>query len=314
MYNNRNFFCLQPIHLSNNYQYMLSYYHKMSLVIIFSLLSFYISAQKVTEPKTVEEWSRPYPPFRIAGNLYYVGTYDLACYLITTTRGNILINTGLAASAPQIKKNIEALGFKFSDIKILLTTQAHYDHMGAMAAIKKMTRAQLMVDEKDADVLVHGGSSDYALGIYGQSFEPVKADRLLHDRDSIVLGDTHLIMLHHPGHTKGSCSFLLKVKDTQRSYTVLIANLPSIIIDKKFSEVSTYPNIAEDYAYTLAAMKNLSFDIWVASHASQFHLHDKHKPGDSYNPSAFIDRKGYDAELNNLQKQYDKKMQDETKN
>jgi metallo-beta-lactamase class B len=293
---------------------MFNYYcRNVALIAIFSLLSFSISAQKVTEPKTVEEWSRPYRPFRIAGNLYYVGTYDLACYLITTMQGNILINTGLAASASQIKKNVESLGFKFSGIKILLTTQAHYDHMGAMAAIKKMTGAQLMVDEKDADVLVHGGSSDYALGIYGQSFEPVKADRLLHDRDSILLGEMQLTMLHHPGHTKGSCSFLLNVKDKQRSYTVLIANLPSIIIDKKFSEVPAYPNIAKDYAYTLAAMKNLSFDIWVASHASQFHLHDKHKPGDPYDPAAFIDRKGYDAALNNLQKQYDKKIQEELK-
>ena len=283
----------------------------MMLSVIFSLLSFSITAQKVTEPKTVEEWSRPYPPFRIAGNLYYVGTYDLACYLVTTTEGNILINTGLAASASQIKRNIEALGFKFSDIKILLTTQAHYDHMGAMAAIKKMTGAQLMVDEKDADVLATGGSSDYALGIYGRSFEPVKADRLLHDRHSIVLGDIQLVMLHHPGHTKGSCSFLLNVKDEQRSYKVLIANLPSIIINKKFSEVTAYPGIAADYAYTLAAMKNLSFDIWVASHASQFNLHDKHRPGDTYNPGAFIDRQRYDAALSDLQKHYDKKILEE---
>ena len=88
----------------------------------------------------MEEWTAPYQPFRIAGNLYYVGTYDLACYLITTPKGNILINTGLAASAAQIKTNIETLGFRLADTKILLTTQAHYDHMGAMAAIKKNDR------------------------------------------------------------------------------------------------------------------------------------------------------------------------------
>ncbi len=293
-----------------NYPHMLLLKNGLS-VTLFSLLSFSINAQKVTEPKTVEEWSRPYQPFRLAGNLYYVGTYDLACYLITTKEGNILVNTGLAASASQIKKNIEALGFKFSDTKILLTTQAHYDHMGAMAAIKKMTGAQLMVDENDADELLHGGSTNYALGIYGRSFEPVKADRLLHDLDSIRLGDMLLIMLHHPGHTKGSCSFMFTVKDEQRSYRVLIANLPSIITDKKFSEVTTYPTIAADYAYTLKAMKNLSFDIWVASHASQFNEHVKHKPGDAYNPAAFIDRAGYDAALDDLQKRYDKKLQDE---
>src|ERR1044071_1657413 len=167
-----------------------------------------VSAQKINEPKTTEEWTRSYQPFRIAGNLYYVGTYDLCCYLITTSKGNILINTGLSASITLIKNNIETLGFKFSDIKILLTTQAHYDHMGAMAAIKQQTGAQFMADEKEADVLATGGASDYELSKYGTSFEPVKPDRLLHNNDTIRLGDMSLVMLHHPGHTKGSCSYL----------------------------------------------------------------------------------------------------------
>src|SRR6185503_1921141 len=126
-----------------------------------SIVTFPVLAQKVQEPKTTNaEWSTPYPPFRIAGNLYYVGTYDLACYLITTTQGNILINTGLASSADQLKKNIETLGFKFRDTKIFLTTQVHYDHVGAIAEIKKETGAQVIVDEKDAPVLAEGGSSD----------------------------------------------------------------------------------------------------------------------------------------------------------
>ncbi len=267
-----------------------------------------INAQKVKEPRTTAEWEAKYQPFRIAGSLYYVGTYDLACYLITTSQGNILINTGLAASASQIKNNIETLGFRFADTKILLTTQAHYDHMGAMAAIKKITGARLMVDEKEADVLATGGSSDYELGKYGISFQPVKPDRLLHDGDTIQLGDMKLVMLHHPGHTKGSCSYLFTVRDTQRSYKVLIANLPSIITDKPFGTITNYPEIASDYAYTLKEMKNISFDIWLASHASQFNLHTKHKPGDAYNPTAFIDQQGYDQAISDLQKQFDEKM------
>lgn len=278
------------------------------LVAIFSVCSFAVMAQKVKEPRTTEEWGRAYQPFRIAGNLYYVGTYDLACYLITTPQGNILINTGLAASATQIKNNIETLGFKFTDTKILLTTQAHYDHMGAMSAIKKSTGARLMVDEKDAAVLPTGGSNDYELGKYGVTFKPVKADRLLHDGDSISLGNMQLIMLHHPGHTKGSCSYLFTVKDNDKSYRVLIANMPSIIVDKPFAEVTAYPTIAADYAYTFAAMKNIPFDIWLASHASQFNLHDKHKPGDAYNPAAFIDQQGYEQVLSDLQKQYEEKL------
>jgi metallo-beta-lactamase class B len=271
-------------------------------------ISITVSAQKINEPRTTAEWTATYQPFRIAGNLYYVGTYDLACYLITTTRGNILINTGLAASESQIRNNIETLGFKFSDTKILLNTQAHYDHMGAMAAIKQSTGAQLMVDEKDAEVMASGGSSDYELGQYGTSFKPVKPDRLLHDGDTIRLGGMQLVMLHHPGHTKGSCSFLLTVKDDQRSYRVFIANMPTIVTDKKFTAITAYPGIAGDYAYTLQAMKNIKFDLWLASHASQFNLHDKHKPGDAYNPAAFIDQPGYDTALNDLQKKYDEKV------
>jgi metallo-beta-lactamase class B len=281
----------------------------IAFVIILAMISFSSIAQKVHEPKaTNADWSRPYQPFRIAGNLYYVGTYDLACYLITTTKGNILINTGLAASASQIKNNIEALGFKLKDTKILLTTQAHYDHVGAMAAIKKLTGAQMMVDEGDAAVLTDGGNSDYAMGGNGSLFQPVKADRLLHDHDTIQLGGMQLIMLHHPGHTKGSCSFLFTVKDDQKSYRVLIANMPTIITDKKFADISAYPGMAEDYAYTFNSMKNISFDLWLASHASQFNLHNKHKPGDAYNPAAFIDKEGYIQQLNDLQQQYDKKL------
>lgn len=276
---------------------------------------FFNKRAKINEPKvTNADWSKPYQPFRIAGNLYYVGTYDLACYLITTTHGNILINTGLAASADQIKNNIETLGFKFSNTKILLITHAHYDHVGAIAAIKKKTGAQLIVDAEDAAVLADGGKSDYELGKYGTTFQTVKADRLLHNGDTIRLGDMQLVMLHHPGHTKGSCSFLFTVKDEQRAYRVLIANMPTIITDKRFADITTYPNIAKDYAFTLQALKNISFDIWLSSHASQFNLHDKHKPGDAYNPSAFIDQKGYDTALSDLQKGYDEKMQKDAAN
>lgn len=279
----------------------------LALTGVFSVVSIY--AQEVKEPKPwSEEWAKPYAPFRIAGNLYYVGTYDLACYLITTPQGNILINTGLAASVTQIKENIKALGLKYADIKILLTTQAHYDHVGAMAVIKKQTGAQLMVHEKEAEVLKDGGHSDYALGGKGSSFKPVTPDRLLQDADTIQLGDMKLQLLHHPGHTKGSSSFLFTVNDEQRSYKVLIANMPSIVTDKPFEAISDYPEIKIDYAYTLKAMKDISFDIWLASHASQFNLHSKHKPGDAYNPSAFADRAGYDAALADLQQDYDKKL------
>src|SRR5690349_11134247 len=137
----------------------------IAFIAISTIVFFSSKAQQVNEPKTTNaDWSKPYQPFRIAGNLYYVGTYDLACYLIVTTEGNILINTGLAASASLIKSNIETLGFKFTDTKILTTTQAHYDHVGAMASIRKTTKATLMANKADAQVLMDGGKSDYELG------------------------------------------------------------------------------------------------------------------------------------------------------
>lgn len=284
---------------------------KRTLFLLFFLCSILIvQAQKVLEPSAEKhpEWTRPFPPFQIAGNLYYVGTADLACYLIVTPGGNILINTGLASSEPQIKANIKALGFKISDTKILLTTQAHFDHLGAMAAIKKITKAKMMVDEGDAAVVAGGGLSDYDLKGDVCTFTPVKVDRILHNGDSIKLGNMKLTILHHPGHTKGSCSYLFDVKDDKQSYRVLIANMPTIVTDKKFSDIPSYPGIAKDYAYTLKAMKNLKFDIWLASHGTQFDLISKHKPGDPYNPAVFADKKNYYDQVDELQAEYDKKI------
>jgi len=159
--------------------------------------------------------------------------------------------------------------------------------------------------------MTDGGLTDYELGKYGRTFAPVKADCLLHDHDVVTPGNMRLVTLHHPVHSKGSCSYLFDVEDDKRSYKDLIANMPSIIIDRKFSEVKAYSAIADYYAYVLTHMKSLSFDIWLASHASQFNLHSKHLPGDGYNPEAFIDRAGFDAELAQLGKDYDKKLEEQ---
>lgn len=277
---------------------------KYLFVILWSIVFVEANGQ-VNEPKPFNEaWAKPYESFRIVGNVYYVGTYDLACYLITTPVGHILINTGLAASASLIEKNVAALGFKFSEIKILLTTQVHWDHCGALAAIKSKTGAQMMVNREDAKCLEDGGQSDFAFGGKGSLFAPVKADRQLNPNDKISLGDVELTMLHHPGHTKGSCSYLFKTKDSKRSYQVLIANLPTIVVEGRLSEIKSYPGISEDIRTTLESMERIAFDIWLASHASQFKLHEKRKPGSLYNPTAFIDRSGYEIELAKIQNDF----------
>ena len=285
----------------------------MKNIFVLILLSFRLLAlaQDVTEPtNNPKDWSEKTEPFRIAGNLYYVGTYDLASYLIVTDKGNILINTGLANSLPIIKDNIKALGFDYKSIKILLLTQAHFDHLGAMADIKRETGAKLYVNENDANELKTGGQSDYELGKFGISFKPIMPDYLLKDNGKIKLGTTTLTMLNHPGHTKGSCSFIFNTKDGNATYRVLIANLPSVITDRKFSDIKDYPTIQEDYNQTFAAMQKINFDIWLASHANQFNLHQKRKPGAAYNPKVFMDKKEYLDNITALQNTFLEKVKE----
>lgn len=274
------------------------------------LLSLYVSDihSQTKKPYYDPNWSKPYPAFRIVGNLYYVGTYDLASYLLVTPKGNILINTGLDDSYSIIKEGIESLGFSFKDTKILLITQAHHDHTGALARIKKETGAKLLVNAPDADGLRSGGKDDYEMGKYGELFEPVVPDKLLKDRSTIKLGGTKLTLLSHPGHTKGSASYLVTVKDADKKYEVLIANMPSVIIDGKFSDVKAYPNIAKDYEFTFKQMKALDFDLWLASHASQFDLHEIRKPNSPYDPNLFTNKKLFFENLGELEKRYQEKL------
>ena len=272
-------------------------------VVLVLMMSFAAKAQK-------KEWSQPYEPFRIAGNLYYVGTYDLACYLITTPRGHILINQALDSTVPMIRAHVEQLGFKFTDIKILLSSQAHFDHVGGMARVQKLTGAKVMIDEQDAQVMADGGNSDFLFGGKGEGslFQPAHVDRKLHDGDVIKLGNTTLNFLHHPGHTKGSSSYLLDVMDDKRTYRVLIANMPTVLDETNLAGMPTYPGVGKDYAYTLNSLKKLKFDLWVCAHASQFNLHKNRKPGDGYKPQLFMDRKAYDDELAALQGDFEQKL------
>src|SRR6187401_851183 len=110
------------------------------------------------------DWTRPFPPFRIIGNIYWVGSYDLSTYLITTPQGNILINTGVGDTAQQIRKSVEQLGFKLSDTKILTATHGHFDHVAGMAELKRLTGARLIISEPDKPLLETGGKADFRFG------------------------------------------------------------------------------------------------------------------------------------------------------
>jgi metallo-beta-lactamase class B len=251
------------------------------------------------------EWTRPFPPFRIVGNIYWVGSYDLATYLITTPQGNILINTGVGDTAKQIKASVEQLGFKLSDTKILTATHGHFDHVAGLAELKRMTGARLLVSEPDKELLESGGKADFRFGdTPGARFEPVKVDGTFKDSDTISLGGTVLTAHHHPGHTKGATSFTLNVPDSGRTYRVVIANMGSINPGVTVSGMPKYPGIADDYARTFKAQKDMQIDVWLASHAAQFKMHEKYKPGDPYNPDRFVDPQGFKAAVEQLEKTY----------
>jgi metallo-beta-lactamase class B len=251
------------------------------------------------------DWHKPFPPFRILGNIYWVGTYDLSSYLIATPDGNILINTGFPDSVPMILAGVEKMGFKFSDIKILTSTHAHSDHVAGLAEIKRLTGAKMLMCEDDVPVLETGGKADFrAADDAPMKFEPVHVDQRLKDGDKITLGGTELTVHHHPGHTKGATSFSLTVRERERDYRVLIANMDSINPGVKVSGMPKYTNIAQDYARTFHDQKEMQIDVWLSSHAAQFDLHKKYKPGDAYDPDRFVDPQGFRASVERLEKIY----------
>ncbi len=242
------------------------------------------------------DWVRPFPAHRVIGNLYYVGTYDLAAFLITSDDGHILINTGIGDSAPMINESIESLGFKLSDVKILLTTQAHWDHTAALAEIKERTGAEMWATAADKPILEDGGFSDPHFG-GKESFKPIKVSRVLEDGEVIELGDIRLTVIETPGHTNGSVSYTMKVAEGGRDYNVGIINMASINPGKILTGKPTYPGAAGDFAETFLKQRALDLDVWVSSHGSQYNLHQKYKPGQAYSPDTFVDPEGYRAKV-----------------
>jgi metallo-beta-lactamase class B len=283
---------------------------KASMAIAFLLLlSASLAAQEVRP-----EYIRPLAPTKVIGNLYYVGGYGLASYLITTNDGHILINTGIPGSVPAIRSSIEALGFKVEDIKILLATHAHWDHVGDMAEMKRLTHATLMMHVGDVPMLEDGGSIDYRFREpQKRKYEPVKVDRPLVDGDKVKLGGTELTVLHHPGHTMGSASFMFTTQDNGRAYRVLIVNMATTNEEVNFFDAPAYPNSIEDYARTFAKQKQLAPDVWVSSHAHHFGLHNKYKAGSPYDPMRFFDPQGYLAAVERNEKEYLEKVEQDRK-
>jgi len=248
-------------------------------------------------------WTAPFPGHRVIANLYAVGTYDLGVFLITSDEGHILINTGLEDSTPLIQQNIESVGFRLEDINILLTMQAHWDHTAALAEIKEIVEGEMWATTDDARVLEDGGFSDPHFG--GRvSFRSVSVDKIISDGDVIELGDIRLLVHEHPGHTEGSSSYSMRVRENGRDYSVVIANMGTINTGKKLTVEPTYVGVAKDFAETYRRQKAMNVDVWVSAHGSQYGLHEKYQPGQVYSPDTFVDPDGFIVAVNRLERIY----------
>ena len=233
--------------------------------------------------QTNPDWHRSFPAFKIAGNLYYVGTADLAVYLIQTPQGNILINSDFPEDVPLIRTSIEQLGFKYGDTKIILISHAHGDHDAATGIMKKETGARLMV--MDADVPAEESTA--------KGRPSAKVDRVLHDGETVELGGSKLTARLTPGHTRGCTTWTMPVRDGGRTLDAVIIGSPNVNAGYLLVDNKDYPQIAQDYVKTFTVLKSLPVDLFLGAHGAYFGMkakYDKMQNGES-NP--FIDPVGY---------------------
>lgn len=241
-------------------------------------------------------WLDPYRPFRIAKNLYYVGSRGLASYLITTSEGHILINSNLDQGVPLIRASVEQLGFRFADIRILLISHAHYDHDAGSARIKELTGAQYMVMEGDVPTVRSGGKVDFQYGAdAAQHYPPTAVDRVLKDGDQVRLGAAVLTAHLTPGHTMGCTTWSMKVNDGGKSYDVVIVGSPNVNPGYRLVGNTAYPRIAEDFEKTFQVLKSLPVDYFLGAHGSYFDMERKVPLMKQGARSPFIDPEGYRA-------------------
>jgi metallo-beta-lactamase class B len=246
--------------------------------------------------QTNPDWTTPIAPFRIAGNLYYVGGKDLASYLIVTPKGDILINSSLETSVPMIRSSVEQLGFKFKDIKVLLISHAHFDHDAGSAELIKETGAKYMVMDGDVSVVESGGATDFAYA--KDTYPAAKVNRVLHDGDEVKLGGTVLVAHKTAGHTRGCTTWTMQVREAGRPLNVVVVGSWNVnpgwrLVDRP-EQPASYPGIADDYRRTFATLKALQCDVFLGAHGAYFGMLaklDRIKAGAKEN--VWVDAKGY---------------------
>jgi metallo-beta-lactamase class B len=249
-------------------------------------------------PANSAAWYEPAEPIRIVGSIHYVGTADLGSYLITTPAGHILIDGAMPPSAPLIEASIRKLGFKPEDIKLLLITHAHVDHVGTLAHFKRLTNANIAAMEGDVELLKSGGKSDYLFSEADSfHFEPVAVDRVLRDGDTVELGGVSLLARHTPGHTKGCTTWITTAAEGDRAFSVVFTGSTSINPGTRFTKDPSYPGIAGDYLHSIEVQESLRPDIFLAAHASAFDFVGKRGRAAAEGARAFVDPDGYRARI-----------------
>ncbi|MBA2304756.1 MAG: subclass B3 metallo-beta-lactamase [Acidobacteria bacterium] len=269
------------------------------VILLASLLSF-VAPQNppsgsASQRMDTSRWNDYEAPFRLAGPIYYVGTTELAAFLVSTPQGHILIDGGMPSTAPVIEKSIRELGFKPEDIRILLTTQAHFDHVGSHAHFKKLSGARAEAMRGDETLLRDGGKSDYLFGTRADyHFPRVPVDRVLKDGDLVSLGGVRITARHTPGHTPGSTTYLMTVPDNGRDYQVVFAASTTVNPGTRLVTNPSYPGILEDFRKTFSVLESLKPDIFLSGHTSFFDLRRKRAAMTKDKPAeAFVDPDGY---------------------
>ena len=240
------------------------------------------------------DWTEPFPPHRVIGNVYYVGSRGLASYLITTPKGHILINSSMESNVQMIGESIEKLGFHFVDVKILLISHAHWDHCGGSALLKKLTGAKYMVMDGDVPVVESGGKEDFQYGNSPENlYKPAKVDRVLHDGEEVKLGKAVLVAHKTPGHTKGCTTWTMKVADGGKKYDVVIVGSPNVNPGYKLVNNAKYPQIAQEYEQMFRVLKALPCDVFLGAHGDYYGIAEKAARLKEGAPNPFVDPQGY---------------------
>jgi metallo-beta-lactamase class B len=237
-----------------------------------------------TEPR--DQTNKQFPPHKVIGNIYYVGSPTLASFLIVTPQGNILINSCYEETVPVIRASVEKLGFRFADTKILLGSHAHADHMQGDAMIKELTGARVMAMEQDVPALTKITPGN----------KPHPIDRVMHDGDDVKLGETTLIAHLTPGHTRGCTTWTVKTSDGGKVYDVVIVGSVGVNPNYQLVNNKEAPEIADEYIRSFKILRSLACDVPLGSHPGMYNLAEKY-PKMGKGPNPFIDPDGYKREI-----------------